>query len=57
MAVSLRKAPHAAIRVGGDANVNVLASQDITALGTALFWVANGNYQNLAPEGSVKTPK
>jgi FecR protein len=35
--------------VGGDAIVNVLASQNITAPGTALFWIANGNYQNLGP--------
>jgi hypothetical protein len=27
----------------------VLASQDISAPGTALFWIANGNYQNLGP--------
>jgi FecR protein len=35
--------------VGGDAVVNVIASQNITAPGTALFWVANGNYHNLGP--------
>jgi FecR protein len=35
--------------VGGDAIVNVTASQDISAGGTALFWVANGNYQGLGP--------
>jgi hypothetical protein len=35
--------------VGGDALVNVLASQEISAPGTALFWVANGNYQGLGP--------
>ena len=35
--------------VGGDALVNVQAAQDITAAGKTLFWVANGNYQNLGP--------
>src|SRR5207237_3092490 len=35
--------------VGGDAAVSVTALQDISAAGTALFWVANGNYQNLGP--------
>ena len=35
--------------VGGDAIVNVSASQDISAPGSVLFWVANGNYQNLGP--------
>src|SRR5207237_778784 len=35
--------------VGGDAAVIVTALQDISAAGTALFWVANGNYQNLGP--------
>ena len=29
--------------------MNVLASQDISALGSALFWVANGNYLELGP--------
>lgn len=33
--------------VGGDAMVDVAASQDISAGGTALFWIANGNYQGL----------
>jgi filamentous hemagglutinin len=33
--------------VSGDANVSVAATQNITAPGTALFWIANGNYQNL----------
>ena len=35
--------------VGGDALVSVQAAQDITAAGKTLFWVANGNYQNLGP--------
>ena len=35
--------------VGGDAAVSVTALQDISVAGTALFWVANGNYQNLGP--------
>ena len=35
--------------VGGDAIINVNASQQISAPGTVLFWVANGNYQNLGP--------
>ena len=29
--------------------VTVQAAQDITAAGKTLFWVANGNYQNLGP--------
>jgi len=35
--------------VGGNALVSVQAAQDITAAGKTLFWVANGNYQNLGP--------
>jgi len=35
--------------VGGDAVISVQAAQDITAPGKTLFWVANGNYQNLGP--------
>ena len=35
--------------IGGDAIVNVTASQDISAAGSTLFWVANGNYQGLGP--------
>jgi FecR protein len=35
--------------VGGDALVSVQAAQDITVAGKTLFWVANGNYQNLGP--------
>jgi FecR protein len=35
--------------VTGDAAISVTASQNITAPGTALFWVANGNFQSLGP--------
>ncbi len=49
MALEASIYPNASGTVGGDAIVNVLASQDISALGSALFWVANGNYQNLGP--------
>src|SRR5881275_78741 len=35
--------------ISGDAAVDVIASQNISSPGTALFWVANGNYQNLGP--------
>ncbi|PYI42538.1 MAG: hypothetical protein DMC57_06050, partial [Verrucomicrobia bacterium] len=38
--------------ISGDAAVDVIASQNISSPGTALFWVANGNYQNLGP-GSI----
>src|SRR5438270_5293630 len=38
--------------ISGDAVVDVTASQNISSPGTALFWVANGNYQNLGP-GSI----
>jgi hypothetical protein len=33
--------------VGGNAIVQVAATGDISAPGSVLFWVANGNYQNL----------
>jgi FecR protein len=36
-------------RIGNDAIVSVVASQSISAPGTAFFTVANGNYQNLGP--------
>ncbi len=49
MALEASIYPNVSGRVGGDAIVDVLASQDITAPGTALFWIANGNYQNLGP--------
>jgi FecR protein len=40
---------NAAGTVGGNALVSVQAAQDVTAAGKTLFWVANGNYQNLGP--------
>src|SRR5205823_7177513 len=49
MALEASIYPNVGGKVGGDAIVNVFASQDISAPGTALFWVANGNYQNLGP--------
>ena len=49
MALEASIYPNASGTVGGDALVNVAASQDISAAGSALFWVANGNYQNLGP--------
>jgi len=49
MALEASIYPNASGTVGGDALVNVAASQDITAAGSALFWVANGNYLNLGP--------
>jgi hypothetical protein len=36
-------------KVGKDAIVGVVATQNISAPGTAFFAVANGNYQNLGP--------
>jgi len=50
MALEASVYPNVGGRVGGDAILDVFASQDISAPGTALFCVANGNYQNLAPE-------
>jgi len=41
--------PNAGGKVGGDAIVGVVATQNISAPGTAFFAVANGNYQNLGP--------
>jgi hypothetical protein len=35
--------------VGGSAIVDVSATNQISAPGTALFWVANGNYQSIGP--------
>jgi hypothetical protein len=35
--------------LAGNALVSVQATQNISAPGTALFWVANGNYQNMGP--------
>jgi len=49
MALEASIYPNVGGKVGGDAIVNVFASQDISAPGTALFWVANGNYKNLGP--------
>jgi len=49
MALEASIYPNASGMVGGDALVNVAASQDISAAGSALFWVANGNYLNLGP--------
>jgi len=47
MAIEASVYPNAAGTVGGDAIVNVFASQNISAPGSVLFWVANGNYQGL----------
>ena len=49
MAIEASIYPNTGGTVGGDAMVNVSASQDISAPGSVLFWVANGNYQNLGP--------
>jgi len=49
MAIEASIYPNTGGTVGGDAIVNVSASQDISAPGSVLFWVANGNYQNLGP--------
>ena len=32
------------VAIGSDAIVNVSADQNISALGSALFWIANGNF-------------
>ena len=47
MAIEASIYPNASGVVGGNAIVNVSASEDISAVGTVLFWVANGNYQEL----------
>jgi FecR-like protein len=47
MAIEASIYPNTSGTVGGDAIVNVLASQNISAPGSVLFWIANGNYQNL----------
>ena len=49
MAIEASIYPNTGGNVGGDAIVDVSASQDISAPGSVLFWVANGNYQNLGP--------
>jgi hypothetical protein len=49
MALEASIYPNTGGTVGGDAVVNVSASQNISAPGSVLFWVANGNYLNLGP--------
>jgi len=49
MAIEASIYPNTGGTVGGDAIVDVSASQNISAPGSVLFWVANGNYQNLGP--------
>ena len=49
MALEASIYPNTSGTVGGDALVNVSASQNISAPGSVLFWVANGNYLNLGP--------
>ena len=49
MALEASIYPNVAGTVGGDAIINVSATQNISAPGTTLFWIANGNYQNLGP--------
>ena len=49
MAIEASIYPNTGGTIGGDAIVNVSASQDISAPGSVLFWVANGNYQDLGP--------
>ena len=49
MAIEASIYPNTGGTVGGDAIINVSAKQDISAPGSVLFWVANGNYQNLGP--------
>jgi len=47
MAIEASIYPNASGTVGGDAIVNVSAVQDISAPGSVLFWIANGNYLDL----------
>ena len=47
MAIEASIYPNAGGTVGGDAIINVVAEQNISAPGSVLFWIANGNYQNL----------
>jgi len=47
MAIEASIYPNASGTVGGDAIVDVSASQTISAPGSVLFWVANGNYLDL----------
>ena len=49
MAIEASIYPNTGGTVGGDAIVDVSALQNISAPGSVLFWVANGNYQNLGP--------
>jgi hypothetical protein len=49
MAIEASIYPNTGGTVGGDAIVDVSASQTISALGSVLFWVANGNYLGLGP--------
>ena len=47
MAIEASIYPNASGTVGGDAIVDVSASQNISAPGSVLFWIANGNYLDL----------
>jgi hypothetical protein len=47
MAIEASIYPNASGTVGGNAIVDVSASQNISAPGSVLFWIANGNYLDL----------
>src|SRR4029079_3840171 len=47
MAIEASIYPNASGTVGGDAIVDVFASNTISAPGSVLFWIANGNYLDL----------
>jgi len=47
MAIEASIFPNASGTVGGDAIVDVFASNTISAPGSVLFWIANGNYLDL----------
>jgi len=47
MAIEASIYPNASGTVGGDAIVDVFASNNISAPGDVLFWIANGNYLGL----------
>src|SRR4029079_7247126 len=47
MAIEASIFPNASGAVGGDAIVDVFASNTISAPGSVLFWIANGNYLDL----------
>jgi hypothetical protein len=49
MAIEASIYPNTGGTIGGDAVIDVSASQGISAPGSVLFWVANGNYQDLGP--------